>query len=125
MPSRSSRHGSERHTRRESGRNGERNRRRGRRGPYSVYIYRVLKEMYPDAWISSKAMSIMNSFVNDIVERLAVESARLVRYNNRTTITPRDINSAARLTLPGEVATQAVTHSRVAVAKHTALKHSK
>ncbi|XP_009705249.1 PREDICTED: histone H2B, gonadal-like, partial [Cariama cristata] len=37
-----------------------------RRETYSVYIYKVLKQVHPDTGISSKAMSIMNSFVNDI-----------------------------------------------------------
>jgi len=34
------------------------------------YIYKVLKQVHPDTGISNKAMSIMNSFVNDIFERL-------------------------------------------------------
>ena len=33
--------------------------------------------------VSSKAMSIMNSFVNDIFERLAAESSRLAHYNKK------------------------------------------
>ncbi|CAL1282311.1 unnamed protein product [Larinioides sclopetarius] len=32
-------------------------------------------------------MSIMNSFVNDIFERIAAESSRLAHYNKRSTIT--------------------------------------
>ncbi|KAL4824097.1 hypothetical protein H8958_014261 [Nasalis larvatus] len=35
-----------------------------------VYIYKVLKQVHPDTVISSKAMRIMNSFVNDI-QRIA------------------------------------------------------
>ena len=37
---------------------------------YSTYIYRVLKQVHPDTGISKKAMSIMNSFINDIFERM-------------------------------------------------------
>ena len=43
----------------------------------SVYVYKVLKQVHPDAGISSKAMGIMNSFVNDIFERIAGEASRL------------------------------------------------
>ncbi|MCP4676096.1 MAG: hypothetical protein GY854_11435, partial [Deltaproteobacteria bacterium] len=43
---------------------GEKKRRRKR-----TYIYRVMKQVHPDTGISSKAMSIMNSFVNDLFER--------------------------------------------------------
>ena len=30
---------------------------------YSMYLYKVLKQVHPDTSISSKAMGIMNSFV--------------------------------------------------------------
>jgi len=33
---------------------------------YKIYIYKVLKQVHPDTGISSKGMSIMNSFINDI-----------------------------------------------------------
>ena len=47
-------------------------RRRGKRKEsYAIYIYKVLKQVHPDTGISSKAMGIMNSFVNDIFERIA------------------------------------------------------
>ena len=36
----------------------------------------VLKQVHPDTGVSSKAMSIMNSFVNDIFERIAGEASR-------------------------------------------------
>ena len=35
----------------------------------------ILKQVHPDTGISSKAMSIMNSFVNDIFERIASEAS--------------------------------------------------
>lgn len=46
-------------------------RKRSRKESYSVYVYKVLKQVHPDTGISSKAMGIMNSFVNDIFERIA------------------------------------------------------
>ncbi|XP_037491050.1 histone H2B-like [Jatropha curcas] len=33
---------------------------------YKIYIFKVLKQVHPDIGISSKAMGIMNSFINDI-----------------------------------------------------------
>ena len=38
---------------------------------YSVYIYRVLKQVHPETGISKRSMSIMNSFINDIFEKIA------------------------------------------------------
>uniref|UniRef100_A0A8D1BIC8 Core Histone H2A/H2B/H3 domain-containing protein n=1 Tax=Sus scrofa TaxID=9823 RepID=A0A8D1BIC8_PIG len=52
-------------------------RKRSRKESYSVYVYKVLKQVHPDTGISSKAMGIMNSFVNDIFERIAGELLRV------------------------------------------------
>ena len=76
---------------------------------YATYIYKVLKQVHPDTGISTKAMSIMNSFVNDIFERIASEAGRLARYNKKNTLTSREIQTAVRLILPGELAKHAVS----------------
>ncbi|XP_072042287.1 late histone H2B.L4-like [Amphiura filiformis] len=55
-------------------------RRSRRKESYDIYIYKVLKQVHPDIDISSRAMSIMNSFVNDICERIAGEASRLANY---------------------------------------------
>merc|ERR1712215_238939 len=75
-----------------------------RKESYAIYIYKVLKQVHPDTGVSSKAMSIMNSFVNDLFERIAAEASRLAHYNKRSTITSREIQTAVRLLLPGELA---------------------
>ncbi|KAF8397763.1 hypothetical protein HHK36_016685 [Tetracentron sinense] len=76
---------------------------------YKIYIFKVLKQVHPDIGISSKAMGIMNSFINDIFEKLAQESSKLARYNKKPTITSREIQTAVRLVLPGELAKHAVS----------------
>ena len=45
-----------------------------RKESYSLYIYKVLKQVHPDTGITAKAMGIMNSFVSDIFERIAMEA---------------------------------------------------
>ncbi|KDO45438.1 hypothetical protein CISIN_1g036348mg, partial [Citrus sinensis] len=47
---------------------------------------RILNQIYPDIRISSKAMGIMNSFINDIFEKLAWEASRLARYKKKPSI---------------------------------------
>ena len=89
---------------------------------YSSYIYKVLKQVHPDTGVSSKAMSIMNSFVNDVFERIAAEASRLAHYNKRSTITSREIQTAVRLILPGELAKHAVSEGTKAVTKYTSSK---
>ena len=93
-----------------------------RKESYAIYIYKVLKQVHPDTGISSKAMSIMNSFVNDIFERIAGEASRLAHYNKRSTISSREIQTAVRLLLPGELAKHAVSEGTKAVTKYTSSK---
>ncbi|XP_072028908.1 late histone H2B.L4-like [Amphiura filiformis] len=97
-------------------------RRRRRKESYGIYIYKVLKQVHPDTGISSKAMSIMNSFVNDIFERIAGESSRLANYNKKSTISSREVQTAVRLILPGELAKHAVSEGTKAVTKYTTSK---
>ena len=97
-------------------------RRHRRKETYSIYIYKVLKQVHPDTGVSSKAMSIMNSFVNDIFERIAAEASRLAHYNKRSTISSREIQTAVRLLLPGELAKHAVSEGTKAVTKYTSSK---
>ena len=85
---------------------------------YASFIYKVLRQVHPDTGISKKAMSIMDSFVHDIFERLATEAGRLARYNKRHTITSREIQTAVRLLLPGELAKHAVSEGTKAVTKY-------
>ncbi|XP_038641770.1 late histone H2B.L4-like [Scyliorhinus canicula] len=101
---------------------GGKKRRRSRKESYSIYIYKVMKQVHPDTGISSKAMSIMNSFVNDIFERIAGEASRLAHYNKRRTISSREIQTAVRLLLPGELAKHAVSEGTKAVTKYTSSK---
>ena len=93
-----------------------------RKESYGIYIFKVLRQVHPDTGISSKAMSIMNSFVNDIFERIGGEASRLAHYNKRSTITSREIQTAVRLLLPGELAKHAVSEGTKAVTKYTSSK---
>ncbi|KAF5093447.1 hypothetical protein D0Z00_004056 [Geotrichum galactomycetum] len=58
---------------------------KARKQTYSSYIYKVLKQTHPDTGISTKAMSIMNFFVNDVFQRIATEASELAAYNKRST----------------------------------------
>ena len=86
---------------------------------YWVCVYKVLKQVHPDTGISSKAMGIINSFVNDIFKRIAGEASRLAHYNKHSTITSREIQTAVHLLLPGELAKYAVSEGTKAVTKYT------
>ena len=86
---------------------------------FTIYIYRVLKQVHPETGISKKSMSIMNSFINDVFEKIATESSRLVRYNKKHTLSSREVQTAVRLLLPGELARHAVAEGTKAVTKYS------
>ncbi|XP_072042286.1 late histone H2B.L4-like [Amphiura filiformis] len=150
-------------------------RRRCRKESYDIHIYKVLKQVHPDIDISSRAMSIMNSFVKDICERIAGEASRLAKdkrllitivnlevqkvlkqvhprpntgmssrsmsvmgdfvdeiferiagdasrlanYHKKSTISCYEVQTAVRLILPEELANLAVSEGIKAVTKYT------
>ena len=98
---------------------GAKGRKKKRTESYSIYIYKVLKQVHPDTGISSKGMSIMNSFITDIFDKIANEDGKLVRYNKKGTLSSREIQTAVRLALPGELAKHAVSEGTKAVTKFT------
>ncbi|KAG6371853.1 histone-fold-containing protein [Boletus reticuloceps] len=50
-------------------------RKKARKETYSTYIYKVLKQVHPETGISNKGMGVLNSFVNDLFERIASEAS--------------------------------------------------
>src|ERR1700712_2439219 len=96
----------------------------------------VLKQVHPDTGISNKAMAILNSFVNDIFERIAGEASsmlhphflsdlvltrfsfsELAQYSKKSTISSREIQTSVRLILPGELAKHAISEGTKSVTK--------
>merc|ERR1712086_488808 len=84
---------------------------------YNIYIYKVLKNIHPDIGISKKAMGVMNSFVVDLFDRVALEASKLARYHGKKTLSSNDIQSAVKLILPGDLAEHAVAEGTRALNK--------
>ena len=64
----------------------------------------------------------MNSFIYDVHEKIALEASKLVRYNKKHTLSAREIQSAVKLLLPGELAKHAIIEGAKAVNKYTSGK---
>eukprot|EP00455_Lapot_gusevi_P024756 TRINITY_DN2583_c0_g1_i1.p2 TRINITY_DN2583_c0_g1~~TRINITY_DN2583_c0_g1_i1.p2 ORF type:complete len:166 (-),score=84.92 TRINITY_DN2583_c0_g1_i1:221-718(-) len=103
----------------DAAKDGEKKRHKKRHETYASYLYKVLKQIHPEIGISNKGMSVMNSFINDIFERIAGEAGKLARYSGRSTLSSREIQTAVRLVLPGELAKHAVSEGTKAVTKYT------
>ena len=89
---------------------------------YAIYIKRVLKQVHPDTGVHPKAMSVLNSMVNDLFERIAAEASRLAQCNKKPTITSREIETAVKLILPGDLVKHAVSEGSKAVAQYKTSK---
>nr|XP_005594316.1 histone H2B type F-M [Macaca fascicularis]XP_045239368.1 histone H2B type F-M [Macaca fascicularis] len=80
------------------------NRRRDSFGDsFAAYFPQVLKQVHQGLSLSPESVSVMDSMVHDILDRIATEAGRLARYAKRVTITSRDIQVAVRLLLPGKM----------------------
>ncbi|KAL0588693.1 Histone H2B type W-T [Plecturocebus cupreus] len=76
-------------------------RKRGRRGPrwcrgdsFATYFRLVLKQVHQGLSLSRETVSVMDSMVHDILDRIATEAGRLARSAKRVTITAWDIQIA-------------------------------
>ncbi|XP_011912849.1 PREDICTED: histone H2B type W-T [Cercocebus atys] len=101
-------------------------RKRGRRGPcrchtncrgdsFATYFRRVLKQVHQGLSLSREAVSVMDSLVHDILDRIATEAGRLARSTKRQTITAWETRIAVRLLLPGEMGKLAESEGTKAV----------
>ena len=80
--------------------------RRARKESYGSYIYKVLKQVHLDVGVSTKSMKIMNSFVNNAL-------------NKRLTISSCEIQASVQLILSGELANHVVSEGTKAVTKYS------
>ncbi|KAI1714679.1 core histone h2A/H2B/H3/H4 domain-containing protein [Ditylenchus destructor] len=101
---------------------------KGRKGVFALYIFRVLKQVHPEMRISREGMSVMNSFAVDLFERIGAESGRLAQHTQdhrklkNSSVSSRDVQTATRLILPGELAKHAVSEGTKAVTKYLTAK---
>eukprot|EP00742_Colponemidia_sp_Colp-10_P006760 GILJ01007245.1.p2 GENE.GILJ01007245.1~~GILJ01007245.1.p2 ORF type:complete len:111 (+),score=30.97 GILJ01007245.1:59-391(+) len=82
---------------------------------WSTYIKRSLKQVNKDLSLSGKSVKVVNSYVNDLFERIAAEAAVLVRANKKRTLGSAEIQTAVRLILPAELAKHAMAEGTKAV----------
>lgn len=86
---------------------------------YSAHVYKVLQTLHPNHGISRTAMAMVNSYVNDTLDRIAAEAGRLASSNKKTTvITEHEIQAAVQLLLEGKLAKNAMWEGKRAVSKY-------
>lgn len=93
-------------------------RRRKPKQSYRSYIYKVMRSVNPDAGITTKGMSVLEDFVQDLFERIGREAERVADKNGHATLTARDVQTATRLVLNGQLSEHACNEGRKAVTKY-------
>ncbi len=89
---------------------------------FKIYIRKVLKQVHPEVGISNKAMCVMDAFVSDVFTRIANEASVAARHGKKATLTSRDIQTAVRLLIPGDLGQHAVSTGTKAVTTYTTSK---
>ena len=87
---------------------------------FKFFIHKVQKLVASEMSLSSAAMVIMDNFITDFFERLAVEAGALAKRKKVVTLSSRDLQAAVRLLIPGELAKHADSEGTKAVAKFMA-----
>ncbi|KNH04281.1 hypothetical protein XU18_0685 [Perkinsela sp. CCAP 1560/4] len=87
---------------------------------WSTYVHRVLKEVHPNLGVTTKGMKIMNSFAEDMFDRIHLEAIAVSKLSKSKTLSARELQTSARLLLPGELSKHAMSEGTKAVAKYSA-----
>ncbi|XP_026323266.1 late histone H2B.L4-like [Hyposmocoma kahamanoa] len=88
---------------------------------FSIYIYKILKQTSENKMgISRSSMMIMNNFVYDMMEKIANEAGRLAAFSKKHTLTSREVQTAIKLLIPGELA----KHANIEALKAITMYHN-
>lgn len=94
-------------------------RRKKKHDNFKNFMYKVLKVIHPDLGLSGPAVSIVNSFILDMLDRLASEAAIALKVRKGQTLQPKDFKMACRFVLSGELVKHAIAEGGRAVIKYS------
>ena len=85
---------------------------------YGTYIHKVHKQVNPKGiTISGKGMEILNLLIEDLETRLADEAFKLCKYQKKSTLSAKHIQTATKLLFPHEMGGMAISEGTKAVTK--------
>ncbi len=85
---------------------------------FDIYIRKVGKQVHPDMLLSSNFLNQTNRIIVRLGEKIAEKAFQLTEKEDRKTIGAREIQSATRLILPGELIKHAISEGTKAVTKY-------
>ena len=87
---------------------------------FKTFIFRVLKKLDGKNTMSigKKTMSILNSVLLDLFDRVASEAGSICTHSKRHTLGAREVQAAVQLLFPGELCQNAVAEGTAAAARY-------
>ena len=87
---------------------------------FHSYLYKILKQVHPDLGISSESMNTINSAFLRLYTEVANEAGSVSRKTNSQTLSALDVQTAAKIILPQELANHAINEGAQAIVKYQA-----
>lgn len=84
---------------------------------FETYIRKILKQVHPHSGIDSDTMAQLDQIAKRIVHMITEEAKKIAIEREVVTISSKDIQTAVRIILPGELSKHAVTEGTKAVTK--------
>lgn len=69
---------------------------------YAHFIHQYWKELKPEYRISKKSVTLLNSLVEHLLEKIAEESSRILKHTKTATMSARTVETATRLVMKRE-----------------------
>lgn len=89
---------------------------------FYIYIHRVLKQVHPDSGINTSAIEMIDRFCIDILLMVCARVQRLIQLDDRQTVSSREVQTAVKSLLPGELAKHAISEGTKSVTKFSSSK---
>ena len=89
---------------------------------FLTFLDKILKQVHPDTGITGVAKGELNAVVYYIGKALADKAEFAARQAQKSTVTSREIQTAVKLVIPGELAKHAISEGTKAVTKWSASK---
>jgi len=86
-------------------------------GTFDLYIRRVLRQVHPDTGVTNDVIQQLNSVLTTLGKKLSARAGELAKSRGAQTVTARDVQTAVRSLLPGELSKHAVSEGVKAVTK--------
>ncbi|KAH0471823.1 MAG: hypothetical protein KVP17_002473 [Porospora cf. gigantea B] len=88
--------------------------------PFRSAIWKLIKQEIGSMKVSNKSLEVFTSFVMDTFRRLVGEASELAKHGKKDTIQQRDVLTACKLTIGGELGRHAMMETQNALGKFSA-----